>query len=106
MILQLPAGTKVEVGDRIVTSPSSTFAPPDIPVGAVTKVTEQPGGIGVTAFIKPYVDIGGLQYVTVLEWVKGKPPVYPSTTTSTTTTTTTAPGGLTTTTPTTNAARP
>ena len=83
-------GTKVLVGDRIVTSPASQLFPPGIPVGTVTKVTEQPGGIGVTALIKPYVDLGGLEYVTVLQWVQGDPPAFkPTTTTATTTTTTT-----------------
>jgi len=94
LLVQLPAGSNVQVGDRIVTSPSSTFAPPDVPIGVVTNVVVQPGGIGVNATIKPYVDIGGLQYLTVLEWVKGQPPVFPSTTTTTSTvpvTTTTVP---------------
>lgn len=81
-------GSVVAAGDRIVTSPASQLFPPEIPVGTITKAAEQPGGIGVAAQIKPYVDLGGLQYVTVLEWVQGDPPAFKTTTTTSTTTTT------------------
>jgi rod shape-determining protein MreC len=94
VVTGLLPGSKVKVGDRVATSPASHIAPPDIPVGEVTRVVEEPGGTSVTAYVKPYVDIGGLQYVTVLEWVQGQPPAIPTTTTSTTTTTVPNPFGL------------
>ncbi len=91
-------GTKVKVGDPIVTSPLSTSAPPDIPVGTVSSVQVQPGNTGIVATITPYVDLGGLQYGTVLLWVQGQGPAIPTTTTTTTspTTTTTLSGSATT----------
>ncbi len=84
---------KVLVGDRIVTSPLSTnLFPPDLRVGTVTSVVNEPGGIGMHVHIKPYVDFGGLEYLTVLLWVQGQGPVLrPTTTTSASTTTTTTP---------------
>jgi rod shape-determining protein MreC len=89
---------KVLVGDRVVTSPSpASLYPPDIPVGTVSRIDAQPGGLPQHAFIKPHVDLGALEYVSVLIWVQGQSPVVATTTTSTTvpassTTTTTVPG--------------
>jgi len=97
LIVQFDQGTKVAVNDVIVTSPMSTLFPPGIPVGSVATVTEQPGGTGIVATVHPFVDIGGLQYVTVLEWVPGQGPAF-ATTTTTSTTTSTLPGSTTSTT--------
>jgi rod shape-determining protein MreC len=93
------AGTKVRVGDPIVTSAQSTLFPSGLSVGTITSATNQPGNTGVQATIKPYVDIGALQHLTVLLWAPGTPgPVLPTTTTTATTatTTTTVPGATTT----------
>jgi rod shape-determining protein MreC len=85
------ARAKVLVGDRIVTSPLSTDIPPDIRVGVVSRVDVEPGGQGMHARIKPYVDLGGLQYVVVLLWVRGQGPVVaPTTTIATPTSSTTS----------------
>jgi rod shape-determining protein MreC len=93
------AGTKVARGDAIATSPQSTLFPSGLTVGTVTSVASQPGDTGVTAIVKPFVDIAALQHLTVLLWAPGTPgPVLPTTTTSTTTTTTTTVFGATTTT--------
>jgi rod shape-determining protein MreC len=100
LVVQFDAGTKVVVGDAIVTSARSTLFPSGLSVGVVTTVTNQPGNTGVDATIQPYVDISALQHLTVLLWAPGTPgPVLPtttttttSTTTTTTTTTTTVPG--------------
>jgi len=94
------AGTKVRVGDAIVTSPQSTLFPPGLPVGTISSVTVQPGATGVDATITPYVHLGALQYVTVLLWPDGHTgPVLRTTTTTTstssTTTTSTLPGSST-----------
>jgi len=94
------AGTKVRVGDAIVTSPQSTLFPPGLPVGTISSVTVQPGATGVDATITPYVHLGALQYVTVLLWPDGHTgPVLRTTTTTTSTsstsTTSTLPGSST-----------
>jgi rod shape-determining protein MreC len=90
---------KILRGDQIVTSPLSTKFPPDLLVGSVTKVTDLPGGLTRDVFVKPYVDLGGLENVSVLLWVQGQGVVVNTTTTTTgattttTTTTTTTVGG-------------
>ncbi len=92
LTVEFAAGTKVRIGDPIVTSAQSTLFPAGLPVGTITSVTIQPGNTGVNATIKPYVNISELQHVTVLLWTPGTPgPVLPTTTT-TATTTTTLPG--------------
>ena len=94
----IDAQQKVVAGDLVVTSPSpASLYPPDIPVGTVARIDAQPGGLPQHVFIKPHVDFGALEYVSVLIWVQGNPPVVVTTTTSTTapatsTTTTTVPG--------------
>lgn len=103
LAVEFDAGTKVLVGDQIVTSPQSTLFPSGLAVGTIASVTNQPGNTGVNATIAPYVRLGALQHVTVLLWAPGTSgPVLPTTTTSTpatsTTTTTTLPGATTTTT--------
>jgi len=100
LAVEFDAGTKVLVGDPMVTSPQSTLFPSGLAVGKITSATEQPGNTGVNATIKPYVNLGALQHVTVLLWTPGTPgPVLPTTTTTTTapsTTSTTVPGATTT----------
>jgi rod shape-determining protein MreC len=101
LAVEFDAGTKVIVGDQIVTSPQSTLFPSGLAVGTIATVTNQPGNTGVNATIAPYVHLGALQHVTVLLWSPGTTaPVLPTTTTSTpaTSTTTTFPGTTTTTT--------
>jgi rod shape-determining protein MreC len=89
--------TKLAVGDRIVTSPLSTSDPPDIPVGTVSRIVNN-NNISRTVFVKPYADLGGLDYVSVMLWVKGQGAVVITTTTTTasstsSTTSTTIAGG-------------
>jgi rod shape-determining protein MreC len=88
-----PTG-KIAVGDIVTTSPQSTTDPPDVPVGLVSRIENLPGGQNRNVFIKPFVDIGALQHVSVMLWVQGEGPVVITTTTTTTTptsTTTTVP---------------
>jgi rod shape-determining protein MreC len=95
--VQFDAGTRLVKGDAIVTSPQSTIFPLGLPVGTISSITNDPGNIGVSATITPYVHLGALQHLTVLLWAAGTPgPVLPTTTT-TTTTTSTVPGATTTT---------
>lgn len=88
---------KVMPGDSILTSPSSqNLYPPDLQVGSVTRVEPQPGNQVQHVFIRPYVDLGALEYVSVLLWVQGQGAVVRTTTTTTvpaSTTTTTTKGG-------------
>jgi len=93
----IDAQTKVLPGDRVVTSPSpASLYPPDIPVGTVARVQPQAGGLPQNVYIKPYVDLGGLDYVSVMKWAQGGGAAVRTTTT--TTTTTTVPSSTTTTT--------
>jgi len=100
LTVQFDAGTKVVRGDPIVTSPQSTLFPAGFPVGTISSVTVQPGNIGVTATITPYVHLGALQQLLVLLWTNGTtgPVFVTTTTTSTSSTTTTTVFGATTTT--------
>jgi len=100
-------GTKVGVGDRVVNSPSAASDyPPDLLVGQVSRVTTPPSGESQDVLVHPFVDLGGLDYVSVLLWVAGGPtavvnpgvscislPAPTTTTTSTTSTTTTTVRG-------------
>lgn len=99
----LAPGTKLVKGDPIVTSALSTLFPAGLSVGTVVSATTQPGNVGVTATIKPDVDIAALRLVSVMLWTPGTPgPVLPPppATTTTSTTTTTVFGATTTTSPT------
>jgi rod shape-determining protein MreC len=84
----------VEVGDRIETSPLSTSDPPDVPVGEIREVLDSGGDVSRDVLVRPYVDLGALEYVSVMLWRAGDGAVVRATTTTTTvaTTTTTAPG--------------
>jgi rod shape-determining protein MreC len=80
---------KIVRGDNITTSPFSEVFPPDLRVGSVKSVRRDPGDDAVHVLVTPYVDLGALDYVVVLEWTKGEPPVVPPSTTSTSTSSTT-----------------
>jgi rod shape-determining protein MreC len=90
---------KVMVGDAIVTSASpQNLYPPDLPVGTVSRVEPQLGQQVQHVLIRPYVDLGSLDYVDVLLWVQGQGAVVRTTTTSTSTTSSTTVAGASTTT--------
>jgi rod shape-determining protein MreC len=76
---------KIVRGDSITTSPFSQVFPPDLQVGSVKSVRRDPGDDSVHVLVTPYVDLGALDYVVVLEWTKGQPPVVPLSTTTTST---------------------
>jgi rod shape-determining protein MreC len=90
--VDLDVDAQVAVGDNVVTSglENSSF-PPDLSVGRITEVEEQPGGLGTVVRVEPWTDFESLEFVTVLKWVPGQGPVVSTTTTTTTTPTTTAP---------------
>jgi rod shape-determining protein MreC len=74
--------------------------PAGLQIGAVTEVQRQFGGLPPHVRVKPFVDFGRLEYVTVLKWAPGQGPVTTTTTTSTTTTTTSPSASTPSTTPT------
>jgi rod shape-determining protein MreC len=90
--------SKILIGDPIVTSSLSPDFPADLRVGSVSKVTPDPGGGIVRVHIDPYVDLGALDYVVVLNWAQGEPGVVSTTTSTTSTSTTTTPSSSSTTT--------
>lgn len=102
VVSDFDASARVHRGDMIVTAdvPNSDY-PPDLQVGTVTSVEEQPAGLGLTVEVAPAVDFDALEYVDVFRWVPGEGPVKNTTTTSTTTSTTSS---TTTTTPSSNSA--
>ena len=90
------ADAHVSKGDDLVTSDiANSVFPPDLAVGVVTSVDEQPAGLGLVVRVKPSVDFNALEFVRVLRWVPGQGAVVVPTTT--TTTTTTSPSGSSTT---------
>jgi rod shape-determining protein MreC len=75
---------KIVRGDSITTSPFSEVFPPDLRVGSVKSVSRDPADDSVHVLVTPYVDLGALDYVVILIWAKGEPPVVPPSTTTTT----------------------
>jgi rod shape-determining protein MreC len=89
-------------GSEIVITSGQTAStyPPGIPVGHVVATHVSDDGLTITAVVAPYVDVGSLEYVRVLQWRPGSPvpPKLQSSTTvppPPTTTTTTTPGAAT-----------
>ena len=64
-----PSGAKLAVGDTLVTSGvgSSTY-PGGIPVGMVATATTPTGALAQDVTVKPVVDFGRLEFVSVLQW--------------------------------------
>jgi rod shape-determining protein MreC len=85
---RVPRGTGIEDGDMVVTSgfEGSSF-PAGLQIGEVRAVEERLGGLPPRARIEPFVDFDRLEYVSVLLWSPGQPPVTSTTTSSTTSTT-------------------
>jgi rod shape-determining protein MreC len=100
LVVYFDASARVHRGDAVVTADvANSDYPPDLQVGTVTSVEEQPAGLGLVVEIAPTVDFDALEFVEVLRWVPGEGPVLPTTTISTTTSTTSS---TTTTTPSSN----
>lgn len=63
------ANTKVNVGDKLVTSGLNLAEyPKDIPVATVKTVQSQPGQLQQQVTITPTADLSRLEYVRVLQW--------------------------------------
>ncbi len=65
-MINIPYYSKINEGDRIVSSGLSTIYPPGINIGTVTEVTPEPNGLLLTAMIKPAVDFNKLEEVFVI----------------------------------------
>jgi rod shape-determining protein MreC len=65
-MINIPYYSKINKGDRIVSSGLSTIYPPGINIGTVTEITPEPNGLLLTAMIKPAVDFNKLEEVFVI----------------------------------------
>lgn len=61
-LMYLPENSKLQVGEKIVTSGDGALVPPGLPVGVVTKIEKD----GVT--VKPFADWYRLEYVSVINF--------------------------------------
>ncbi len=61
-LVHFPRDSKIKPGERIVTSGDGVLFPPEVPVGVVHSVTNK------SIYIKPFVDWGRLEYVTITEY--------------------------------------
>ncbi len=61
-LIYLPENSKLQVGEKIITSGDGGVLPPGLPVGVVTKIEK-----GV-ATVKPFVDNYRLEYVSVIDF--------------------------------------
>lgn len=68
-----PLTTTVDIrqGDVIVTSGLSSLFPKGIPIGVVDQVEIGPFGLSVDVLVRPYVDFGSLEIVSVLAHARG-----------------------------------
>jgi rod shape-determining protein MreC len=62
MLTYLPANSKIEVGERIVTSGDGGIFPPNVPVGVVTAIED--GKVKVQLF----ADVAKAEYVSVIDY--------------------------------------
>ncbi len=60
-------GAEISLGDTIVTSPISSVFPKGYKVGVVTQLIESPDRVNMKAKIEPFVDLGTLNKVIVLQ---------------------------------------
>jgi rod shape-determining protein MreC len=80
--VELDNDVPVAIGDEVVTSglENSSF-PEGLSVGRITKVDQEPGGLGTVVEVEPWSHFAALEYVTVLRWVPGQGAVVAPTTT-------------------------
>jgi rod shape-determining protein MreC len=65
-MINIPYYSKINQGDRIISSGLSAIYPPGINIGTVTDVTREPNGLLLVAMIKPAVDFDKLEEVFVI----------------------------------------
>jgi rod shape-determining protein MreC len=59
----LPLDSDIEIGDEVVTSGLSDIFPKSILIGRVVNIVREPGGLSISAIIKPSVDFSRLEEV-------------------------------------------
>ena len=67
MYKRQPRTTKVNIGDRIVTSGYSDIFPPNLPVGKVTSIIDRPDMLHKIAIGSAYVDFNKLDHIFVID---------------------------------------
>ena len=67
VIKNVPTTHDIEVGDRIIISEISSILPPSIPVGIVSGMESTLSGVLSNLRIKPFVELGKLKNVIVLQ---------------------------------------
>jgi len=65
-MINIPYYSKINEGDRIISSGLSATYPPGINIGTVTEITREPNGLLLVAMIKPAVDFDKLEEVFVI----------------------------------------
>ena len=65
-MINIPYYSKINEGDRIISSGLSATYPPGINIGTVTEVSREPNGLLLVAMIKPAVDFNKLEEVFVI----------------------------------------
>ena len=65
-MINIPYYSKINEGDRIISSGLSATYPPGINIGTVTEITREPNGLLLVAMIKPTVDFNKLEEVFVI----------------------------------------
>ena len=65
-MINIPYYSKINEGDRIISSGLSAIYPPGINIGTVMEVSREPNGLLLVAMIKPTVDFNKLEEVFVI----------------------------------------
>jgi len=68
VVTYLPLDEVIPPGQTVLTTGGASFSPAGIPVGVIQKVWKDASGMHQTARIEPFVRLGGIQEVGVVEW--------------------------------------
>ena len=69
LMKNVPQNSGVEVDDIVITSNFSNKYPERIPIGKITSIEDDPGGIFLKVYIEPFVDFSTLEQVFVLKYL-------------------------------------
>ncbi len=65
----VPKNSGLEVGDEVITSGFSNKYPERIPIGKISKIEEDPGGINLRVYVESQVNFSTLEQVFVLKYL-------------------------------------
>ncbi|MBI5326601.1 MAG: hypothetical protein HZB41_15225, partial [Ignavibacteriae bacterium] len=65
----VPKAYDVKLGDLVLTSTFSNKYPPEVPIGKVVEIKEEPGNIFKTISVRSFVNFGALQEVFVIKYL-------------------------------------